>query len=159
MSKIIDLKNSAKELKSRLAKIQEEFSAEAEKTFTAVTAELFKEYPELKSITWRQYTPYFNDGETPEFGVGDFFLNGFDEYDEMNWPKDTVDIQTLAQDEKWDGKTFVKKKADPRAKKIVSEITELFKLVGDDSLKAIFGDHVSVTITEKGAETEHYEHE
>ena len=30
---------------------------------------MFEKYPFLTSLTWTQYTPYFNDGHTCEFGV------------------------------------------------------------------------------------------
>lgn len=49
----------------------------------------------LKAVTWNQYTPYFNDGDTCEFGVGDpgfttnsdvalAWLSGEDSYENEN---------------------------------------------------------------------------
>jgi len=34
--------------------------------------EVFQRVPELETLTWTQYTPYFNDGEPCEFSVHEF---------------------------------------------------------------------------------------
>lgn len=36
---------------------------------------IFELAPNTKSICWIQYTPYFNDGDTCVFSVGDIFFN------------------------------------------------------------------------------------
>lgn len=88
-------------------------------------AEVFAGYkqqkPELKSISWVQYTPYFNDGDPCEFRVGDFYhlLEGDGETDSI-----------------WDQRYLRDEKID------------LSILRGiDDVFCAAFGDHAKVTVT------------
>jgi len=48
--------------------------------------EVFNEEPSLQSISWTQYTPYFNDGDACEFSCNAYpdaiKLNGIATYDE-----------------------------------------------------------------------------
>lgn len=41
----------------------------AKEAFSIAAAALFAEEPKLESFGWRQYTPYFNDGDVCTFGV------------------------------------------------------------------------------------------
>lgn len=43
--------------------------------------EVFEKVPEVQSIRWQQYTPYFNDGDACEFSVNDpsYKFDGVDE--------------------------------------------------------------------------------
>ncbi len=75
-----------------------------EKRMKGAFDEIFKVYfekcPEVSAVGWNQYTPYFNDGESCEFSVGDFYpvvvdnleaLEGVSASDleEMEWPYTT----------------------------------------------------------------------
>ena len=55
LKKMADLKKQAKEL--------------AEKEFISRARELFDKYPAMNNFSWRQYTPYFRDGDPCEFEV------------------------------------------------------------------------------------------
>jgi hypothetical protein len=50
-----------------------------------VSAQFFKDFPEILSVYWTQYTPYFMDGDACEFGVNDVFF--------------TIDGEVLVEDE------------------------------------------------------------
>lgn len=41
-----------------------------EKELINCANEIKKEHPSIRAVCWIQYTPYFNDGEPCEFGVG-----------------------------------------------------------------------------------------
>lgn len=61
--------DSLKQLKADyMKKVAEEGANLVKKEFKAV----FDKYPELRAVTWSQYTPYFNDGEPCEFSVREF---------------------------------------------------------------------------------------
>ena len=62
-------------LLSRIAAAQEELEKarrkserEGEKFFKEAVKEIFKEFPKLKSFSWNQYTPHWNDGDACTFG-------------------------------------------------------------------------------------------
>jgi len=58
-----------------------------EKLSTIFKDNFFDKYPDLKTIAWAQYTPYFNDGDECKFGVNsDIYINGLDpDDDEMDY--------------------------------------------------------------------------
>ena len=65
------LKDRFESLISEQAELQKKFQTEAQKLFKETTKEFFDKNPDITAFTWVQYTPYFNDGEPCEFGVGD----------------------------------------------------------------------------------------
>lgn len=52
-------------------KAGKELRDEIRKTLDEVLKLFFDANPHVASISWRQYTPYFNDGDACEFSVGD----------------------------------------------------------------------------------------
>lgn len=108
--------------------------------FKAGSAELFEAHPDLESFGWRQYTPYFNDGDECVFGVRSDFpdLNGMDENG-----GDEEDYEAYYKLEKKFGKS----------------VSEFLSQFSDDDMKFLFGDHVRVTVFRDGKiEVEDYHH-
>ena len=66
------LEPTIKKLEETKLKLREEFKL----IFKDETKELFERYDWLKEIAWSQYTPYFNDGDSCEFGVNEALLTG-----------------------------------------------------------------------------------
>jgi len=107
------------------------------KDFSPMLLPLFQKYPDVKSISWQQYTPYFNDGDSCEFSVrnDDIYINGYDEY-EMS---------------KADREKFSPAK---------TEFEDLLTSIPEDFYKDLFGDHKEVKILCNGEiEVEEYEHD
>ena len=127
-------------------KLQEQFSAfkaqvEALREKLQVTGEqfllehfknTFEKYPQLHSVSWSQYTPYFNDGDTCTFRSNH-------EY---------ADIEG-------DGLEYGK----PEYEAIKKEIRTFLSQFDDDLLKALCGDHVQLVVTKEGISVEEYDHE
>ena len=68
-------------IKAELAAFEEKkqaFIAELRNEFPSMFTELFAQAPKLKSVSWNQYTPYFNDGDSCEFSAhtNDLYING-----------------------------------------------------------------------------------
>lgn len=101
----------------------------------------FEKFPKLEAVKWTQYTPYFNDGDTCEFGVNDHECK-FVGSDGFAWVP-TYEGATGAPDEI----------SAARA------IAEIFKGMYDEDLKAVFGDHVKVIANRDGFDVEGYEHD
>jgi hypothetical protein len=122
--------------------------------------ELFTKNPELESITWAQYTPYFNDGDACTFSVHGFDIelseNAPDEWHEALGEYDGGGYhygETLS-----DYGDKIKKKA-PKLSELQDAVSELAGELPDDLLQYIFGDHCQVTVTREGMETSEYEHD
>ena len=115
------------------------------------------ELPNVKSVRWEQYTPYFNDGDACEFNIydakilvsgaaedaGDYEDGYMDTYD-FKYRADTLgDIDNL------------------------EELTRRFSLVSAEIaggqhfifLKQSFGDPAQVTATREGFSIEFYDHD
>ena len=116
--------------------------------------ELFKEVLEksnyVKRIYWRQYTPYFNDGEPCEFDIYDiwFQTNTEDDMDEEYsfsvWGEEYSDYHNHPEEEH----------------QMYYELNQTVQSLGD-VLESVFGDHVEISYT-KGDEDfliDHYYHD
>lgn len=137
------------EIKAALLALRETYIETAKAEFTDGFAALFQQYPQLKSVSWTQYTPYFNDGEECRFSVNrDLSINGFDSYDS---DKDSANLQ---QHSDKNASTY-----DKNAAACVKAVTKFYEAFDDDVFKELFDDHVEVTVTAKGVTTSDYEHD
>lgn len=127
--------------------------------------------PTIVEFGWRQYTPYFNDGEPCEFGV-----NG-------TWVRTTADEDTDEDElEMWGHRSLGKVitewgDVDPATKRrvVVSETYEGPDRARYDRCKALegaveggafehvlldaFGDHANITVRRDGIQVEFYDHD
>ena len=100
---------------------------------------LFENNLSVESISWVQYTPYFNDGETCYFSVNnhELLINGKGKYGEF----DTEDEKIM----------FIP---------IAREFSKLISTIPINDFLYMFGDHAEITIKKDGTiETNEYKHE
>ena len=87
--KIVEIKSSIKELKTLK---EEQNKLFRDKHFGELFKSFFEENPEINSVQWTQYTPYFNDGEECVFGVNDITYNRSHYKESSGWePEDDED--------------------------------------------------------------------
>ncbi len=169
MAKTVD-----KDLKERLAKIDDIRNElkKAEKSATKDIMNLLKDLmvgnPLIAGVRWNQYTPHFNDGEECVFSVQDpeFKFN-------LGAPVGEDDNNENGHDEGWYDEwqindKFFEKRSDvlnykqvEECKKAVKSIQAVFNKIREmeDTMKSMFGDHIQVTVTADGVETEEYDHD
>jgi hypothetical protein len=140
-------------IKAELVAFEEkkkEFTKELQKEFPSMFKELFEKSDKIQSFGWTQYTPFFNDGDTCEFGVhvDEPYING--EYiDECEWYSNG-EYPELANDSS----------IDIEACKLVGEFIDIINSIPEEILKDLFGDHALVTIHKSGEiEVETYYHD
>lgn len=136
-------------LKAAAEAREEALKAATEKAREVVTPGLkdfMETHPELVAISWTQYTPYFNDGDTCEFGVNDVYFTNDPEM--LNEHVYDWDYHWGAKDDKYSESTL-------------ADLKELGKALcnADQELLALFGDHVRVIVTKDGIEVEEYIHD
>ena len=175
-------------IKSEIAAFDEKkkaLLAELQTEFPGMFVSLFEQAPKLKSFGWTQYTPYFNDGDTCEFGVNiDYpYVNGANEdYDEESDISIKIhDYKNLQTEEdvrindevaELAGYSWYKGKKigdqglcynplyDEAAANAVAQIKEVLNSTPEDFFKDLFGDHTKVTIHSDGSiEVEGYDHD
>jgi|SRR5579885_2153123 len=176
--------NELKEMKAAYdRKLQQEGKAAVKDAFK----DLFDKYPEIRSVVWSQYTPYFNDGDTCTFSVHEFDVNlGTDEtikedveakkaemkvaadagdYKKAQRLKDEVDrlMERLDGDEDdySYGETLysLRKSKNPREVEIANAVRDLQRELPEDVLESVFGDHVKIVATRKGFKVSDQEHD
>ncbi len=113
--------------------------------FKEVLQETFDKHPWVESVSFTQYTPYFNDGDECTFSVHAYYdalyINSESFYDAGY---------------RYDPKNRTMSKETEQAYKDFSKVIESF---ADEDMKEMFGDHVKVTITRSGINVEGYSHE
>ena len=129
-----------------MKKLKEE-GAEALKE---VLREFFAKFPEARAIRWRQYTPYFNDGDPCSFSVHEPFIQ-------------LADSKTDAGDyeDGFESEWNLSKRMDG------SELAEAFKTfsrtIQSDAVESVmagvFGDGVVVTATADKIDIDSYDHD
>lgn len=155
------------ELKKMNAELEELQKAHLEKSkvlFTDVSKKLFEKHPALESYSWRQYTPYFNDGDECVFSARTDYptINGEDPDD-----SDAFDEITVINYGEWDRKTSTyigrieepNPNYKPELSAALKDVKEFLSNIKDEVLRQLFGDHVEVTVCKDKTEVEEYEHD
>lgn len=115
---------------------RKELAAELQKKFPALFAPLFEQFPEVTTVKWRQYTPYFNDGDECVFGIQNDY--------------DSLEINNV---DYWD-------KQDADSEEPYKAFADILQSVPEEFYKDLFGDHVEVTIhKDLTITTEEYQHD
>lgn len=116
----------------------------------AAIAALFKAFfaaqPSVTAIQWRQYTPYFNDGEACTFSKHDFEVS-------------VVPLKQTDEDdgEDEDDETFQSAWSLDGA--LGEAVHSLDRAANADVFEAAFGDHVRVVATREGFHVTEYSHD
>lgn len=141
------MNSKSQEIKNKLKDLKKQYLDAAQDEFKKASNELFEKYNRLKSFGWRQYTPYFNDGDVCEFSARTYSpsINGRDEYNDED-------------DDLINGENLYKAK-DEEAKDIIKNIKDFLKMFDEDAYQSMFDDHVEITVTKDKVEVEHYEHD
>jgi hypothetical protein len=113
--------------KIRIAK--EEAEKVMSDAFAEVFAEFFIKHPEVDSFSWRQYTPFFNDGEACEF------------YARIDYPSVTISGEYYSDE--YD--------TPDQYKGIHEEVADLLRQFHSDEYFTMFGDHKAITVSRDGS--------
>lgn len=104
------LKSEHSNLKTQINALKAEMQENSKDLMKEAFREFFEKYDVVDNIFWTQYTPYFNDGESCEFSVGDVYLVLKDDEDACEYEGSTLtdkdDIgnlkKTIAEIERWE---------------------------------------------------------
>ena len=122
-------------------------------------ASLFETHPNVKSVQFTAYTPYFNDGDecTYRCQADDCTFNGWEKYEDSDIEAEGEDILKNSAPRDWHNKenSNYNKEAEDAVNAFQAELGS----VQDEVWKMVVGDHVSVNITPEGITTTPYDHE
>lgn len=154
--------NKIEQLVSEFNIQQQAFETKMKEAFSECFKEFFEQNPEVKSIGWAQYTPWFNDGDECVFRTtaeyADF--SNIDRIDEIRYGEYVGEGDF---DQFWiisgDYGDYNEELVSTQTRKNVKEFSKLLGMIPDDIYKSSFGDHVRVFATRDGFEVEEYEHD
>lgn len=168
--------NKFKKIRKQYEEARATMRKEGEKALKEAFKELFATFPEIESIVWAQYAPYFNDGDPCTFDVheAEVRLNTKKLRDELvefvppsEEPEDDNDNFEYAGDEYAYGENdhliileSSKAKLLKHEKDMISawrELSEFTKL--EDVLEYTFGSDSLVTATRDGFEISEFSHD
>ncbi len=113
--------------------------------FQETILSLFDKHTWVESFSWRQYSPYWNDGDECVFSVHSYndeiLLNGMDLYNYDEEPEE--ERGTLPEN----------------AETVYEEFASALQKFEDDDLQTMFGNHAEVTVTRNGINVESYDHD
>ncbi len=142
--------------------IQDAYQQKLQSIFKQVFKQYFQENPEVTCFGWRQYTPYFNDGEECEFCCYveyGFATNAVDysavKYGEYYGDED-VDKVWISDD---DYGNFNVETIPASVEKNTKILRETLSKIDDKMFLVIFGDHCNVFATPKGFDVQEYDHD
>ncbi len=163
----MEIKDKIKTLITEIDKKKEELNKIIKESFgELIKTELFEKYDYLHTISWNQYTPYFNDGESCEFQVNhDYIINGYDSEGDGT-PNNFVNISLMSNKKIYELKkegSWIKvpnPKYDKKYKACIDDISNVLSLIPDEYYAELFGDHVEVELSRvHGASIEECEQE
>lgn len=151
-----------KTLASELEEHHRSFTERAKDLIRPAFAEYFEKHPDVETVAWSQYTPYFMDGDECVFGVNSdeesIEINAVSFYDHEQYDTLRPTIGYRAEDGSWQSKTNEQFNEAEATK--YTDASELIGAVPSDLMKAMFGDHIQVTAHRDGRiETDEYSHD
>lgn len=151
-----------KELKEQMRALQDKIKKEGKQALKETFKEIFDKHPVLESAEWVQYTPYFNDGDTCTFRVGDIlpvFILTEDQAKVASYEDSPEDVLITLQG----GYRMSRKKSllTVEQELALKDFNDLVKELNgmDDIFSDVFGDHAKVKVSRKGFSVTEYDHE
>jgi hypothetical protein len=151
------------------------------KEFPAMFKELFEQSEIIKSISWTQYSPYFNDGDECTFSAytDDLYVNGdySDDvdfispynYGKIQTEEDMVNNDLLADkvNRSWyKGKQIgqdglvINPDYNEKEANIYTQFVDILSSIPEEFLEDLFGNHAQITINSDGTiSVDGYDHD
>lgn len=151
--------------------LRRKFQATAQELFKETTKEFFDSNPAITAVVWTQYTPYFNDGDTCEFGVNSPTFTNAPDPENVNWGSYDGDEEGVFAVENISyvmnsDRDYYKNEQEAIKKAGVIDVDscEAFQRMicssaMEDVMQAMFGNHVKVIATRDGFDIQDYDHD
>ncbi len=161
MNTFTDAQNNINEIISEYDAIMNKTREMLQDRMRVLFNSFFQSYPEVKTIHWTQYTPYFNDGDECTFSVGEayFTTTEYADVDCSYGEDDEGNIQTS----RWDDEARKYVNATDISEELINSINSLSAIVSSDAnedvMRAMFGNHVWVKAHRDGFQVDEYDHD
>ena len=145
----MDMFNKLKKAQENIDELRRQMNERFKEEFKPAMREWLATTPEIVSIRWRQYTPYFNDGDACSFGMHDVYYK----------PAPNINVNSKYGSDYDDG--FYGPYQFTESPELETKLRELTKLLYSfsDTFEVVFGDHTMITISDQEIEVEEYDHD
>lgn len=146
----------SKDIKTKINELKEDYLNAAREEFSKEFKSLFDKYPRLKSVGWRQYTDYFNDGDECSFSVhnDEPDINGFRSNDEDDSSENLW--LRYKRETGWGNNKKTNPNFEIEVQIIIYAVRQLLAQFDDDTYKNLFEDHAEVVVTRTGIDISKY---
>jgi hypothetical protein len=160
-----------KNLRKKREELVEQIKNSAKELFKTASSTLFEEHPNLVKFGWTQYTPYFNDGDTCEFGSNHrspgilFTTSNLNQKDTDNISVWEVEFTDYHYGYRYNNEAKAilptRELTDTeKAERVTGKaVIEFLKNFDDDDMYGMFGDHQMVWVSKDGVISEEHDHE
>jgi len=120
----------------------------------------FESCPEVTTYSWRQYTPYFNDGEACTFRcyVDCGFVTNATDYSEVQYGEYDGEEEGVWIDDP-DYGDLNEELIPAHVVEHTANLRRMLARINEDVFLEMFGDHCKVYATRDGFDIEEYEHD
>jgi len=166
-------KEVSKELDKMQTAIQAQVNAlqvKFEKEFPGLVSDFFAAVPQIKSVTWTQYAPHFNDGDACEFSVHEVFF-ATDENEDFEYYRDEEDDYDEDEEEEegevsekpefFSGCIYSLKEEKFLTKEQLKMCKDLDELIScnEDIMESMFGNGQIIVLRADGIHSQYYDHD
>lgn len=133
---------------ARRAELTKQLESEAVAILRPLLEGFLKDHPSIEALKWRQYTPYFNDGNECTFRVDELYVKSVDgDEDDGDYGDGFITLYSPEE-------TGVPLLSAEAVIALGSALS-----ANEEACLAAFGDHVEVIVTRDGIEVEEYSHD
>lgn len=160
MTQIAEIEKLFRQMSVEMSELKATYQKRGQEIFKLAFKEFFETNPEAHVVGWRQYTPYFNDGETCEFNCyAEYaFVSNAKDYKNIEWSEYSGDQEDVWVSDGDCGDTNEELIPESVSKNIDS-LRKLLSNIDEDIFLDMFGDHVQVFATREGFEVVEYSHD
>lgn len=148
------------ELTGKLEELKRQYQEHSQSSLKSVFHAFFEKHQDVKMISWQQYTPWFNDGDTCEFNsyACYAFATNVEDEDLLDM---TYGVLRSDSEEYWIDDPIYGDSGEvpPSIAKDLVLLRNFLSELDDSVYKDMFGDHVRVVATRSGFDTRDYEHD
>ena len=160
MKQIAEIEKLFDEMNAEMQALRETYQKRGQEIFKLAFKEFFEANPEVHVVGWRQYTPYFNDGDTCEFRCyAEYaFVSNAKDYENIQWGEYSGDEEGVWVADSDYGDTNPEMIPDSVIAN-TDALRNLLAKIDEDVFLDMFGDHVQVFATREGFDVQEYDHD
>lgn len=147
-------------MNDELSEIRAQYRVKTQEIFKGMFKKFFNKNPDVKCVFWRQYTPYFNDGDACVFSSGASYaaITNAEDYESIRYGEYDGDDEGVWVDDPDNG-DYNSKLIPTPVKANAEALRRVLEKIDDDVYLQMFGDHCYVYATREGFDVQEYDHD